>query len=923
MYVLKREKKDDEDGGGNPFNNLEKTSVLQEARTFNETPIQPRKCAEILTKILYILNQGETLGTTEATDAFFAMTKLFQCKDTVLRRLVYLGIKELSKVADDVIIVTSSLTKDMTGKEDQYRAAAIRALCKITDSSMLQAIERYMKQAIVDKNCAVSSAALVSSLHLMRISPEVVKRWVNEAQEAVNSDNIMVQYHALGLLYHIRKSDRLAISKLVTKYTRAALKSPYAVCMLIRIASKLIEEEDMGPDSPMFEFIESCLRHKSEMVIYEAAHAIVNLRSTTTRELTPAVSVLQLFCSSPKPTLRFAAVRTLNKVAMTHPAAVTACNLDLENLITDMNRSIATLAITTLLKTGSESSIDRLMKQITSFMSDISDEFKIVVVHAIRSLCQKFPRKHGVMMSFLSSMLRDEGGFEYKRAIVDTVINIIEDNPEAKEAGLSHLCEFIEDCEHVSLAVRILSLLGREGPLTSAPSKYIRFMYNRLILERAPIRAASVSALAKFGAHCEDLLPNVIVLLERSLLDTDDEVRDRAAYFLHILKQKQNALSARYILSGLQVSIVGLEKALHHYTLEPSDKPFDLSSVPIATQPLRIEDNRQQGDVGSDASTALKTCTALEEWLKLPTSVQSSAEPVAELPVAEPKTPTVRKGKPEKVAATRQDLFAEQLAKVPQLAALNLGPLFKSSQPVSLTESETEYVVKCIKHVFNNHVVLQFDCTNTLNDQILEKVHVAIEPSEGFELVTEVRCPVLTYNVPATTYVCFRLPQDDPLLVAGTFANTMKYLVKDCDPNTGEPDDDEGYEDEYVLEDLELTVSDHVQKVLKANFGAAWDETGPENELEDTFVLGTMKTLEEAVKNITQFMGMQACERSDKVPEGKSSHTLLLAGVYRGNHEALVKARLAIGVAQDGVTMHLAVRCRDPDVCQVIISAIG
>lgn len=26
----------------------------------------------------------------------------------------------------------------------------------------------------------------------------------------------------------------------------------------------------------------------------------------------------------------------------------------------------------------------------------------------------------------------------------------------------------------------------------------------------------------------------------------------------------------------------------------------------------------------------------------------------------------------------------------------------------------------------------------------------------------------------------------------------MKYLVRDCDPNTGEPDD-EGYDDEYVV----------------------------------------------------------------------------------------------------------------------------
>lgn len=124
---------------------------------------------------------------------------------------------------------------------------------------------------------------------------------------------------------------------------------------------------------------------------------------------------------------------------MKHPSAVTACNLDLENLITDSNRSIATLAITTLLKTGSESSVDRLMKQISSFVSEISDEFKVlrrlktvvngnrqyvkriisvicivfqvVVVQAISALCQKYPRKHSVMMNFLSNMLRDDVSF--------------------------------------------------------------------------------------------------------------------------------------------------------------------------------------------------------------------------------------------------------------------------------------------------------------------------------------------------------------------------------------------------------------------------------------------------------------------------------------------------------------------------------
>jgi Flp pilus assembly protein protease CpaA len=47
--------------------------------------------------------------------------------------------------------------------------------------------------------------------------------------------SVMVQYHALGVLYHIRKSDRLAVNKLVAKLTRMSLKSPYAVCMLVSI----------------------------------------------------------------------------------------------------------------------------------------------------------------------------------------------------------------------------------------------------------------------------------------------------------------------------------------------------------------------------------------------------------------------------------------------------------------------------------------------------------------------------------------------------------------------------------------------------------------------------------------------------------------------------------------------------------------
>lgn len=65
---------------------------------------------------------------------------------------------------------------------------------------------------------------------------------------------------------------------------------------------------------------------------------------------------------------------------------------------------------------------------------------------------------------------------------------------------------------------------------------------------------------------------------------------------------------------------------------------------------------------------------------------------------------------------------------------------------------------------------------------------------------------------------------------------------------------------------------------------------------------------------------MATCERSDKVPEDRSSHQLLLAGVYSGGHKTLVRAKLALA---DGVTMQLTVRSTDPSTAEVVVGAIG
>lgn len=140
----------------------------------------------------------------------------------------------------------------------------------------MQSVERLFKSALVDRSCSISSASLVSSYHLYTLSPTIIKRWSNEAQEAVNakavssgggfgssylgggssqqgfqavpSSSYIMQYHALGLLYVMREKDRMAITKLVQQLGTggkgsSVIRNPMAICMLVRFARKVMDED--------------------------------------------------------------------------------------------------------------------------------------------------------------------------------------------------------------------------------------------------------------------------------------------------------------------------------------------------------------------------------------------------------------------------------------------------------------------------------------------------------------------------------------------------------------------------------------------------------------------------------------------------------------------------------------------------------
>jgi coatomer protein complex subunit gamma len=157
-----------------------------------------------------------------------------------------LTIKELSRKSQDIIIVTSSLTQDINNSklDSVYKASAIRALGTVIDGTMVQSVERFIKTAMVDRNPIMSSAALVTGIHLFEVNKEAVRRWQSDVQQALSlaPQKSTVQYHALALSYLVKQHDRMAVLKLIQQMQSSA-SNPLSACLFLKIYGSIIAKE--------------------------------------------------------------------------------------------------------------------------------------------------------------------------------------------------------------------------------------------------------------------------------------------------------------------------------------------------------------------------------------------------------------------------------------------------------------------------------------------------------------------------------------------------------------------------------------------------------------------------------------------------------------------------------------------------------
>jgi len=247
--------------------------------------------------------------------------------------------------------------------------------------------------------------------------------------------------------------------------------------------------------------------------------------------------------------------------------------------------------------------------------------------------------------------------------------------------------------------------------------------------------------------------------------------------------------------------------------------------------------------------------------------------------------PTTKSSTDNSVQRSVESIKPGSSAVIHKLKKYNIGQLLVSSRAIELTEKEAGFPVSVIKHLYQSYLVLEFQVSNTLAENMLKNVSVEILcKSDKFKIKEIFPAAELYHGETVTVYAVIERTRcsaiDDNILIPTTnFGISLIYNLHDVDEKEGNVDDS-GFADEEKLDNVEFGISCYVKPTNVYNFLAAWDSEEYSQKSTVTFKKSTTNNLTQATKELVSFFGLTPCDNSDKVPSGATKHILYLSGTH-------------------------------------------
>ncbi|KAL0210910.1 hypothetical protein P9112_009208 [Eukaryota sp. TZLM1-RC] len=864
-----------------PYQNLQKTTVLQECRLFHEANPSPKQVTILLTKLIQLICSGEQLTQNELQEIFFAATKLYPMRDPHVRRLLSLVISLLAPGTESSFIVTSCLLKDLNSPVPELRSTAFRVLARIMDPSLSPNVSRQTREALNDQSPLVQAAAFLCARSMLPFSYDTVSRWTKEAFSVLNkSSDASVQIQCISFLAYATRNDVKSHCQTLGNICekRSRLSTVPTLLLISLIGEVLNSLPQSNRPSSLISFLSEETKSTSHSISVAASRVLITINDVSKEALLDVQSSLKYTLSSAMslPIQKLAAARTIELIKDDSVSSLFG------SLKLDGMEGKTLTAITLAIKfqsnlTASEASVE--LKRLSRLLRSLgSDSLRIKVLNSLCFIPFNNPGLSEPVLTSVGGLLREEGSLKLKNSLFSVVRAVAESNC-CNQSVADFLSDLIEDCEFSTVAVDAITLLGKTADLSKGNGfKYIRSLINRLLLENTVVRCAALTTLAKLlpqVATKKDIYQEIYNILEFSLFDLEDEVRDTATYLLKqiqtekgskLIEDNQILDSSRIVLNGEVLSL----DTLHKLILETQSKVSE----------------------GVDLDYSIS---------ELITSATASSV-----------SPELSPGKKEVKIVGQKPLL--DTSSLPQSVADKISGEMLSIGTSILSEEGFEYSVSVDKYVSTefNQILLISKISHLLSGQVF------VDPSVLFELdaVIEIsnvftqKADNIGYESESRCFMLFNIePSGLPCLLTLRFMATLKYTLADADPEDASRPTDLIVEEEQELDMLSFDLDD-VSIPSVSDPMTSWSDPECEFTITEALKLPYSNT-ESALSAISSLFGSEPVFKTSSGDLTRTGWDFFLID----DSKVLIRAEFAAG---EQVLVKLKVKSNSEEVLNVV-----
>jgi coatomer protein complex subunit gamma len=839
---------------------MRKELVIQNATVFNDKNIKTNECIDILIDLIYLLNQGKKFTSQEKETLFFNTSKLLHSANISLRRLIFLFVKHLNFWQNSFILTGSLINEINQQGGDLIKPGCFRLLGQIIDNSSVNAVERYLKVAISNKNTEISTSALICTLIMVFKGFNVAKNWISEISEKLNNSigqNNLITFHTLLLLKEIKDKDKLFLIKIFSKIADASKsRSQFALCQLIRYISQLMNKEELKSETiKVFTiFLERCTYKVEDSIKIEACRAIFSLKKKTNLNKTAIEAITDLLTSVNKCT-KFAALKTLDKFISkgNFPAGSSLeLFLEIERIIEDSgnNSSTKAYALSIFLKISKDLSDSRLEKMFKAFIEQypkFKEDFKKEIVVISKEISKNNPKKNKLYYNFFSSIFKLDANPATKLEILDALIWYFYNDKDLKLQTLFFLAEIIPDCQYEVVKIKILNLLGNECQSITNPGKLVRYIYNQIILESPMVRASAISALGEIAFKEISLRKTIINLIKKSFNDIDSEVRERAFFYYKAVTQLKDNNEEENEENNTEKTnennnIVDFIFPSKKKGNNPLNNDLDIDIIQT------ILKNEKDNLLGSD-----DIANELKGILNNPEKI---SQILIKNKMNEPKKTDKKNIKEEEENKTEEDDYKKTMFRKLYGNPKIITPYKK------LTDQTAEYFTKYSKIIHEQIVVLDFEITNTIELQSINNVSLDIEDSQnsGFDFNKTEIIEIKSLNTNQTGHLYLKLSKEPNIVYSScSFHIILKFDLQELDVK-GNPHGIPVKETYKIDKLIEISYADYYipnSKVNLENFSEFWQMAEKSKYKREEEKIGLpYNNIKSAAKNFSEIIGL-------------------------------------------------------------------